>query len=64
MNRTDEFIVLWFPPDADRERKFKTEEAARNFIDTHEDKNARMVKDWNPILTIRTTIVNETEIPL
>jgi hypothetical protein len=60
---TTEYKVVWFPPDAPvRERTYTTEAAARSFIRGGE-RNGHAVKDWNPILLLRTVTVAEREIP-
>lgn len=61
---TTEYKVVWFPPDAPvRDRTYKTESAARSFIRGGE-RDGYAVKDWNPILLLRTVVVTEREIPL
>lgn len=57
---TEDWVILWFPPDADRNRKFRSEESARAFAATEE------VASWNPLMELRrvTTIVETTMVPL
>lgn len=51
---TEEWVVVWFPPQGDKVKKFDTEEKARTFADDED------VKEWNPLLEHRfTTIVSE-----
>jgi hypothetical protein len=59
MPESIEYGVAWFPPDAEiRERTYKTEGAARSFIE-HGSRNDYRVRDWNPVLIERTTTVVE-----
>lgn len=61
---TEQWIVVWFPPDVDkRERKYRSEGDARSFADhgTHDDLR---IRDWNPLLVHRVTTVTERMIAL
>lgn len=58
--RVERWLIVWFPPDAPlRERKFTTEEAARDFA-----LNSDEVEGWNPIMVHRVTETTERAIPL
>jgi hypothetical protein len=51
----EKFVVVWFPPEGDRERTFTLEVPARTFA------AKRGVGDWNPILLRRVTVTDVTE---
>jgi hypothetical protein len=57
----EEWVVVWFPPDArDRTRRFTEESKARAFAATPD------IAEWNPLLDhrITTTIVVSELVPL
>lgn len=64
MNEITDYVIVWFPPDAEiRKRIFSTESAAQSFVRVGE-RDQYAVRDWNPILTERTTVVTERQIPI
>lgn len=56
----EEWVIVWFPPEADRSRKFRREQAARDFAATEE------VAQWHPLMEHRrtTTSVESELVPL
>lgn len=56
----EEWVVLWFPPEGDRDKRFTDEAKARRFA-RRED-----VAEWNPLLDHRvtTTTVKSEFVPL
>lgn len=57
---SEAWVIAWFPPEADRTRSFRSEQAAREFAATEE------VATWNPLMEHQhvTTRVVTTIIPL
>lgn len=64
MADTEQWSIVWFPPDAEmRERTYKTEKAARSFA-RGGMRDGYQVADWNPIMTRRIISTTEQVIPL
>jgi hypothetical protein len=51
---TERFVVVWFEPGGDREKLFRTEEAACRFAEQED------VLCWNPLLEHRVTVTEKT----
>lgn len=59
---TDKWVVIWFPPEGDSQRTFRSEAKAREFA-ARSDTDANPA-DWNPILERRRTIVETEQVAL
>ncbi|MGH3977126.1 MAG: hypothetical protein ACRDS9_28015 [Pseudonocardiaceae bacterium] len=56
---TTDYVVIWFPPNGDREKKFGLDEdKARAHA------GQPQIAEWNPILVLQHTTVTEEILPL
>ncbi len=62
----ESWVVAWFPPYGDKEKTFKSEEAARRFAAREDTYEHEGITQWNPILfhRVKTIDVEETILEL
>lgn len=51
---TEQYVIVWFPPDGDQERKFKHAPAARAFAERED------IVRWNPLMEHRVETIERT----
>jgi hypothetical protein len=51
---TEHYVVIWFPPEGDKERRFKHAPAARAFAQSED------ILPWSPLMERRTETIERT----